>query len=287
MDVSSFCRLSLLIKFEPAKKFSIVRTARVSFTGVKIHRASSHSMTVRMMTNISTLISKMEDLFESADQNSTDKSLNINAILTAVCKNKALMKQTAAELSVDEKALEKFLINHIFVTENIKTDNVMANNEAPDFIEDKIGDSAGVYSSAVLHTDGGSRGNPGTAGCGIIIEYENGPKVGYYYYLGEVTNNEAEYAGLVKGLTILSEMKVKKVDAFADSELMCNQINGKYKVKHPVLKTYYEEAKKLISSFQSFSMTHVLREKNKDADKMANRAMDLKKDGETKWTVAE
>ena len=221
----------------------------------------------------------MEDLFESADQNSTDKSLNINAILTAVCKNKTFMKQTAAELSVDEKALEKFLIKHISVAKQNKTDT--------DFIEDKIGVSLGSYSSAVLHTDGGSRGNPGTAGCGIIIEYENGPKVGYYYYLGEVTNNEAEYAGLVKGLTILSEMKVKKVDAFADSELMCNQINGKYKVKHPVLKTYYEEAKKLISSFQAFSMTHVLREKNKDADKMANRAMDLKKDGETKWTVAE
>jgi len=229
----------------------------------------------------------MEDLFEFAGSDSTDKSLNINAILTAVCKNKTIMKQTAAELAVDEKELEKFLVNHIFVTENIKTNNVMAGNETPDLIEEKIWDSAGAYSSAVLHTDGGSRGNPGIAGCGIIIEYENGPKIGYYYYLGEVTNNEAEYAGLVKGLTILSEMRVKKVAAFADSELMCNQINGKYKVKHPVLKTYYEDAKKLISSFQTFSMTHVLREKNKDADKMANIAMDLKKDGETKWTVAE
>ena len=229
----------------------------------------------------------MEDLFETADQDSTDKSLNINAILTAVCKNKTIMKQTAAELSVSEKDLEKFLINHIFVTENIKTNNVETNKEDTNFIEDKISVSVGAYKSAVLHTDGGSRGNPGPAGCGIVIEYEGGPKVGYYRYLGEVTNNEAEYAGLVRGLTILSEMKVKNVAAFADSELMCNQINGKYQVKHPVLKSYYDEAKKIITTFDTFSMTHVLREKNKDADKMANKAMDLRKDGEMKFMVAE
>ena len=229
----------------------------------------------------------MEDLFEIADQDSTDKSLNINAILTAVCKNRTIMKQTAAEVSVSEKDLEKFLINHIFVTENIKTNDVESNKEDTNFIEDKISVSAGAYEKAILHTDGGSRGNPGPAGCGIVIEYEGGPKVGYYRYLGEVTNNEAEYAGLVRGLTILSEMKVKNVAAFADSELMCNQINGKYQVKHPVLKTYYDEAKKIITTFETFSMTHVLREKNKDADKMANKAMDLRKDGEMKFMVAE
>ena len=241
----------------------------------------------------------MDDLFVHTDDNITDHSLNVNAILTAVCKNKTLMKQTAAELSVDEQDLETFLVNHIFVTDNsvVKShDNSQTSaaetkpktnrkNKDNDYEESVIELSAGSYESAVLHTDGGSRGNPGHAGCGIVIEYEDGPKVGYYCYLGKVTNNEAEYAGLVRGLTILSEMKVKNVSAFADSELMCNQINGKYRVSHPVLKTYYEKAMKIIPTFKSFSMTHVLREKNKDADKMANMAMDLRKDGETKWTV--
>lgn len=241
----------------------------------------------------------MDDLFDIAEQR-TDEPLNINAILTAVCKNRTLLKQTAAALSVDESELDSFLISHIFAADNSanvtnirepSADNVRhtadrSDEQCSDNKNTSSAPAVGSYKSAVIHTDGGSRGNPGSAGCGIVIEYEGGPKIGYYHYLGVVTNNEAEYAGLVKGLTVLSDMGVKNVAAFADSELMCHQINGRYRVKHPVLKTYYDEAAKLISAFETFSLTHVSRDKNKDADEMANMAMDLKKDGETKFTVA-
>ncbi len=142
-----------------------------------------------------------------------------------------------------------------------------------------------ISDNTVMYIDGGSRGNPGEAGAGIILE-NNGKRSGFYRYLGVKTNNEAEYSALIIGLTVALENNVDNIKVFSDSELLCNQINGVYKVKNENLKKYYATAKNLIEKLKYFDINHIPREKNSSADKMANKAMDLKDNGEIELTVA-
>ncbi len=140
-------------------------------------------------------------------------------------------------------------------------------------------------STPVMYIDGGSRGNPGESGSGIVIE-NNKTKTGYYFYEGIGTNNEAEYRALIRGLKLIIDEGHKSVTVFSDSELICKQVNGIYKVKHPEMIKCHAEVTELIRQLKSFSISHVLREKNRDADKMANTAMDTKKNGRVELTVA-
>jgi ribonuclease HI len=127
----------------------------------------------------------------------------------------------------------------------------------------------------VAHIDGGARGNPGPAGYGIVIEDEMGrPVVGLSQYLGSQTNNYAEYAGLLAALSYALKHGFKALKVFSDSELMVRQINGQYQVNHPVLKELHGKAMRLIDQLQAFEINHVLREKNREADRLANQAMD-------------
>ncbi len=137
-----------------------------------------------------------------------------------------------------------------------------------------------------LFVDGGARGNPGESGIGVVIE-SKGYKNGFYFYTGISTNNEAEYNALIKALKIAVSKGLKKVIVYSDSELICNQINGSYKVKSDTLKVLYKQAKNLIDKFNNFSINHIPRTKNKEADKLANIAMDSKKNGEIEFTVAQ
>ncbi len=125
------------------------------------------------------------------------------------------------------------------------------------------------------HCDGGARGNPGPAGYGAVITAADGSKLAELSeFLGNRTNNYAEYSGLLGVLAWGLEHGYRSVRVVSDSELMVKQIQGKYKVNSPDLRALFDEAKKRIAKLDSFQITHALRHKNKDADRLANEAMD-------------
>ncbi len=129
--------------------------------------------------------------------------------------------------------------------------------------------------SLVAYVDGGSRGNPGVAGAGAYITDTEGVVVGEFKrHIGNATNNVAEYEALLLALNEARDMGCKELEVFADSELVVRQIRGEYKVKNEGLKPLYLKAVSLIKFFKTFSITHVVREKNKEADRLANEAMD-------------
>lgn len=130
-------------------------------------------------------------------------------------------------------------------------------------------------SKATLYTDGGSRGNPGRAGIGFIIVDQQGTVLAKGgWNLDYATNNIAEYSALVWGLKNARALKIDHLEVLLDSELVAKQINGLYKVKNVELRRLYDEARLLMTHFSSVSVAHVYREHNKDADRLANEAMD-------------
>ena len=127
----------------------------------------------------------------------------------------------------------------------------------------------------VAYSDGGARGNPGPAGYGVVIKDETGKKIAELsQYLGHQTNNVAEYQGLIAALEYAIKHGYKTLKVISDSELLVRQIKGIYKVKNSVLKDLHARAKELIAKLDWFSIEHVLRVKNSDADRLANEAMD-------------
>ena len=127
----------------------------------------------------------------------------------------------------------------------------------------------------VAHIDGGARGNPGPAGYGVVITDQAGRKVAALSeYLGHQTNNYAEYSGLLAALDYALKHGHKALKVVADSELLVKQIRGEYKVKSPSLLELYQRARKMIGQLEWFSIQHVLRGGNQEADRLANLAMD-------------
>ncbi|MGH9519658.1 MAG: ribonuclease HI family protein [Terriglobales bacterium] len=129
--------------------------------------------------------------------------------------------------------------------------------------------------SLIVRVDGGSRGNPGPAGYGVAIEDEfGGPLTSLRAALGRQTNNYAEYCGLLAGLRYAREQGAQRVRVFADSQLLVRQMQGLYQVKSPNLQPLYAEARHLVAGFRDFAIAHVRREQNREADRLANLAMD-------------
>ena len=132
--------------------------------------------------------------------------------------------------------------------------------------------------SAPAHTayvDGGARGNPGPAGYGVAIQDASGHKVAELSeYLGHQTNNYAEYQGLIAALRHAEANQIKALKVISDSELMVRQMKGIYKVRHPELRKLHDEAQQLVRKLGHFEIRHALREHNRDADRLANEAMD-------------
>lgn len=127
----------------------------------------------------------------------------------------------------------------------------------------------------VAHVDGGARGNPGPAGYGVVIEAQDGrPVAELSEYLGRQTNNYAEYRGLIAALEYTLKHGAPGLRVISDSELMVRQMKGIYKVKNPNLRPLYERAQQLARQLKYFEIGHVLRAKNKEADRLANEAMD-------------
>jgi ribonuclease HI len=133
---------------------------------------------------------------------------------------------------------------------------------------------AGVWS---LYCDGASRGNPGQAGAGAVLIDASGDIKGRYgEYLGQTTNNVAEYQALILGLKMARNLGVKKIQVFADSELLVRQLKGQYRVKAAHLLPLYEAAQRTRREFETFDIAHVPREMNSLADRLANAAIDQK-----------
>ena len=124
-----------------------------------------------------------------------------------------------------------------------------------------------------IHTDGACSGNPGPAGIGFVIR-ENGKiiKEGCKA-IGDATNNIAEYTALIYALQEALILKADAVSVKADSELMCRQIQGRYKVTNEIIKLLFDQVKHLARGFRSFKIEHVFREANKDADALSKLAI--------------
>src|SRR5687768_9944474 len=130
-----------------------------------------------------------------------------------------------------------------------------------------------------LEFDGGSRGNPGPAGIGVVVRAADGtPLVTLGRYIGRCTNNVAEYRALITAMAEARKLGAKRIVIRGDSELIIKQMKGEYRVKHPDMKVLYDEAQDLIAQFDAAQITHNLRHKNELADKLANLAMDRKRD---------
>lgn len=128
--------------------------------------------------------------------------------------------------------------------------------------------------TATLHTDGGARGNPGPAGIGFVLRIKNKEAIFHGEYIGETTNNQAEYQALIAGLKRAKQEGVSAVACFLDSELVVKQLQGVYRIKHPDLKPVVAQAQVLIHSFDSITFTAVPRERNKEADLLVNQTLD-------------
>lgn len=128
----------------------------------------------------------------------------------------------------------------------------------------------------LVYVDGGSRGNPGPAGIGVVIlDHKRKKLKTIYKYIGEATNNIAEYSALVHGLEEAEALKADEVVINMDSELAVRQLTGEYKVKDPGIKSLFEKAVSILKKFDSFDIRHIERAKNKEADKLVNKAINL------------
>ncbi|MGH9678455.1 MAG: ribonuclease HI family protein, partial [Candidatus Acidiferrales bacterium] len=130
----------------------------------------------------------------------------------------------------------------------------------------------GAYTANI---DGAARGNPGPASYGVVVRRPDGrPLESLGKYIGRATNNVAEYYALIAALDYAAANGIKRLRVYSDSQLIVNQIKGLYKVKHPDLRPLHERAKKQAAGLETFTIQYVPREENRDADALANAALD-------------
>ena len=128
-----------------------------------------------------------------------------------------------------------------------------------------------------LYFDGASRKNPGPASFGGVIYNESGEELDTYYkFIGTATNNVAEYCGLLAGLHRARELNIKELKVFGDSNLIIQQVTGKWKVKNDTLRAIYNQIKEVEPFFTVITYQHVYRKDNKRADQLANIALDTR-----------
>jgi ribonuclease HI len=137
-------------------------------------------------------------------------------------------------------------------------------------------DSAAPATVPTAYIDGGARGNPGPAAYGVVIRSPEGSTIiELARYLGIQTNNFAEYSALLAALEYAHQQNFPGLKVFSDSELLVKQMKGEYKVSHPVLKKLHGQAQELARTLRHFSVHHVLRSYNRQADRLVNDVLDL------------
>ena len=135
----------------------------------------------------------------------------------------------------------------------------------------------------IAYTDGASRGNPGPAAAAFVLSDPAGTRLqAKAFFIGQTTNNVAEYTAIIKALQAAKEIGAKELTVFSDSELLVRQINGKYKVKSEQIRPLFKQAIELLSEFENYKVRFIPREKNKEADKLVNQALNLERDVESK-----
>jgi ribonuclease HI len=141
------------------------------------------------------------------------------------------------------------------------------------------GHDAGRSGAYMANIDGAARGNPGPASYGVVLRKPDGsPHESLGKYIGRTTNNVAEYYALIAALDYAAAHGIRNLRVESDSQLIVNQMKGIYKVKHPDLRPLHERAKKQAAGLEAFQIQYVPRERNRDADALANAALD-KTDG--------
>lgn len=138
------------------------------------------------------------------------------------------------------------------------------------------------HSQVLVHIDGASRGNPGPAAYAVVMESPDGaPLATFSKYLGKTTNNSAEYQALLAALEYALRHDLRRVRVLTDSELVARQVTGDYKVKSADLKPLHQRVQQMVTRLESFSIQHVPREQNREADRLANRTLHAAAQGET------
>lgn len=130
------------------------------------------------------------------------------------------------------------------------------------------------YNKLQIYTDGGARGNPGPAGIGVVIWFGDELVGRHKDYIGEATNNQAEYKAVILALLEAKKIGAEELEFFLDSELVVKQLNREYKVKDKDLAPLFVQVWNLSLGFKKATFQHVPREKNKEADKLVNEAID-------------
>jgi len=130
----------------------------------------------------------------------------------------------------------------------------------------------------IIYTEGGARGNPGPAGIGAVLYNEKKEIIAEISeYIGETTNNQAEYRAVIAALEKAKDLEAQELVFYLDSELVVKQLNGQYKVKNEGLVPLFVKIHNLKLNFKKISFSHVRREYNKEADALANKAMDRRR----------
>jgi phosphoribosylglycinamide formyltransferase-1 len=135
----------------------------------------------------------------------------------------------------------------------------------------------------IAYVDGGSRGNPGPAAAAYILaDEQRKPLQAKAFFIGETTNNIAEYTAICRALEAAKSLDAKQITIYSDSELLVKQLNGQYKIKSENIKPLFMQAVELLNNFESWEINHIVREKNKRADELVNKSLDAGRDIEMK-----
>lgn len=143
------------------------------------------------------------------------------------------------------------------------------------FAQSKQPQSSSSPEAVIANIDGGARGNPGPAAYGVVVRNSKGEVLAELSdYLGLQTNNFAEYSGLLAALEFAVNKKYSSLKIFSDSELLVRQMQGRYKVNNLALQELFARAQSMVRKLDRFSIEHVLRERNKEADRLVNKVLD-------------
>jgi len=181
-----------------------------------------------------------------------------------------ILARLAEKLSV-KKLLEEF---PDLTPENLKEILLLASRSLSSRSREKEPARFDPGELLIINVDGASRGNPGRAGAGAVLRNPSGRALELKKYLGETTNNAAEYRALIMALEEARRLGAVEAEVRSDSELMVRQMNGVYRVKSPQLRPLHEKAASLASGFKSIKFVHVGREENREADRLANLAVE-------------